>query len=98
MATQYDPGIIAEFADRLYAQARSIIVTSTLLGALIGVFPGAAMALSSHDSTPGFLMALLGALILGPLGFAIGRARAFSLRLQAQTALCQAQIEVNTRR
>jgi hypothetical protein len=31
------------------------------------------------------------------LGYAVGSERAFSLRLAAQTALCQAQIERNTR-
>jgi len=39
---------------------------------------------------------LIGALTAGLLGFWIGWNKAFILKLQAQTALCQAKIEENT--
>lgn len=39
---------------------------------------------------------LLGILAFGLLGFWIGSNKAFVLKLQAQTALCQAKIEENT--
>jgi hypothetical protein len=39
---------------------------------------------------------LIGALIVGLLGFWIGWNKAFILKLQAQMALCQAKIEENT--
>jgi len=45
----------------------------------------------------GFGLGLLGAILFGLLGFWLGRERAFQLKLQAQTALCQAKIEENTR-
>lgn len=91
MATAYDPKIIQEAADRLYDQARSVIVSSVLVGALIGAGGGYAVI---HE----FVAAALGAVGLGLVGFLIGRGQAFSLRLQAQTALCQVRIEENTRR
>lgn len=40
---------------------------------------------------------LIGILVVGLLGFGIGWNKAFILKLQAQTALCQAKIEENTR-
>jgi hypothetical protein len=39
-----------------------------------------------------------GAVIIGAIAFQIGQQRALALRLQAQVALCQVQIEANTRR
>lgn len=91
--TQYDANVIYEFADRLYAQARSIMVFYTLLGGLIG---GVGGYLLDKEFRTG-LLALGGLVVLGGIGFAIGRERGFVLRLQAQTALCQVQIEQNTR-
>jgi len=92
--TKYDPAIIQTFADRLYSQARAIAVIAALLGAIIGSVGGKALGAAVDADNGG---ALLGTLLLGAAGFAVGQARAFSLRLQAQTALCQVQIEVNTR-
>lgn len=40
---------------------------------------------------------LIGILVVGLLGFSIGWNKAFLMKLQAQTALCQAKIEENTR-
>ena len=39
----------------------------------------------------------IGALVLGLIAFSLGQQKAFALRLQAQVALCQVQIEANTR-
>lgn len=89
--TQYDPTIIYKFADRLYNTAQQIIVTYTVIGVLLGGIIGFAVG-------RGFgITALLGAIILGALGYFLGHQRAFQLKLQAQTALCQAKIEENTR-
>ena len=41
---------------------------------------------------------LIGALLFGLIGFMAGRERAFTLRVQAQKALCQVKIEENTRK
>lgn len=93
---QYDRAVIQQFADRLYAQARRIVVIFTLVGLLVGLAAGAALATSA--ATPGILVPVLLVVILGAiLGYSTGQARAFALRLQAQIALCQVQIEENTR-
>lgn len=87
----YDSKIIYEFAARLYKQANSIIAIYTVVGALIGGIGG--YVAGESNST----IALVGAVILGALGFYIGREKAFALKLHAQTALCQVAIEENTR-
>ena len=85
---EYDKKIIIEFADRLYNKAASIVVVYTLAGVVIGIFVGLGM-----KSAPA---ALIAGLIFGALGFYLGKEKAFILKLQAQTALCQAKIEENT--
>lgn len=85
---EYDKKIIIEFADRLYKKAGSIVAIYTLAGAVVGIFVGLGM-----KSTPAVLIA---GLIFGAFGFYLGKEKAFTLKLQAQTALCQAKIEENT--
>lgn len=87
---QYDPKVIHKFADHLYSKANTVIVIYTIVGALIGGIGGYVLKGSS--------VALLGLVILGALGLYIGIGKAFSLKLQAQTALCQLKIEENTRK
>jgi len=94
---EYNPEIIRTFARRLYARAALSTVVSTVLGLLIGLV-----------TTPFILQSLPTELALrcpdwvipvalGLIGFGQGLERGFLLRLQAQTALCQLQIELNTR-
>jgi hypothetical protein len=100
---RYDPDIIVQYAASLYAQARSIIVTSTLAGIVLGggVMAGVGNALATllrTDALPSALVAAaVGAVVGGMIGYSRGRARAFWYMLQAQEALCQVQIEANTR-
>jgi hypothetical protein len=89
--TAYDFSIIQKFADRLYRQASTVIAIYTFFGIVIGFTGGYVVG-------DGFGLGLLGAILFGLLGFWLGRERAFQLKLQAQTALCQAKIEENTRR
>jgi hypothetical protein len=102
-AVQYDARVIGEFAARLYARARSIVISYTVLGVLLGLVAGAlagARALVAAGGDVGgdnMVGIVIGAVIGGMVGFSIGTEKAFLLRLQAQTALCQAQIEANTR-
>jgi hypothetical protein len=101
MAVDYDERVICQFADRLYRRAASTIGVYTFLGGLIGVLVvvlgGASYAARSGHwpglEGPGIFVGGIAAMI----GFFVGRERAFTLRLTAQTALCQAQIERNTR-
>ena len=86
----YDGAVIQEFASRLYSRANSIIVTFTVVGLIICGVAGAA-ALHGNG-----IAALIAAAIGAALGFSIGQERAFKLKLEAQVALCQVQIEKNT--
>lgn len=89
--TTYDPSVIQEFADKLYARANSIVASYTVLGALLGGAGGFA-------ATQEVALSVAGVCFGGLLGFMAGREKAAALKLQAQTALCQIQIEENTRR
>ncbi len=91
---EYDPKIIRQFATRLYAQARAQFAIWTVLGVLAGLIAGGAWLQADSER---FYAGVLLFLLLGGVGWAIGSARAFSLKLQAQSALCQVQIEENTR-
>ena len=81
-----------EFADRLYFQARNIVTTHTLIGVLIGVAAGGLISKGTG------IWIIVGAAIAGAIAYQIGQAKAFALKLQAQTALCQVKIEENTRK
>lgn len=101
---QYDPRVLHEHAERLYREAKFIILRYSLVGLLLGFVTGVAggALLGSVAGNAEVLFALIGAVVLLPLftaiGYMQGRGRAFALKLQAQTALCQVQIETNTRR
>jgi hypothetical protein len=56
-------------------------------GAIGAALPGASS----------LLLVLIGAVIVGAIAWQLGRQKAAALRLQAQVALCQVQIEENTR-
>ena len=86
----YDPKIIQEFADRLYAKAKSIVRNYSIVGILLLGFGG----LASQNP----IIALIGAILGGLIGYAIGTEKAFQYRLQAQTALCQVEIESNSQK
>jgi hypothetical protein len=89
---QYDRSVIQTFANSLYAQANSIIAVCTIIGVVIGGVGGYFVPIDDMQG----ILAGGGAIIVGLIGFQIGRQRAFALKLQAQTALCQAKIEENT--
>lgn len=88
----YDPAIIEKFAADLYSRAASIVFTYTLAGVIIGLLP----ALSPEVRGSVWHLAI-GVSLFGFLGYHIGSTRAFRMRLEAQTALCQVAIERNTR-
>lgn len=94
----YDPSLIQEAANRLYSAAASIIFTSTFFGLIIGTVIGGAIYyfVKPTHPDPGIII-LIGALLGGIFGYSSGRERAFRLKLEAQKALCQVQIEKNTR-
>jgi hypothetical protein len=92
---RYDSRVLHEFADRLLADADQAVVAYGAIGAFAGMVVG--FVVSSRDGDQRFwviAMALIFALVAG----IIGKRRAFTLRILAQTTLCQVQIEENTRR
>jgi len=95
MQTQYDPAVIVKLANTLYKKAEQIVGLYTFVFGLIAGCGGLMAAPAFRQSPPiGFIAgAIVGALV----GYMIGTDRAFSLRVQAQMALCQKQIEENTR-
>ena len=97
---KYDSGILQDYADSLYRKAAWITFKCSTLGAITGVVIalilvyGVRAPNAESWGTPALVIfGIIGALI----GFAIGQRRAFQYRLQAQTVLCQMQIEYNTR-
>jgi len=93
---EYDPDVIQEFAEKLYAKARNVTVTSTIVYGMCGAISGLLMGYFAKlpDSTT--VLPVVGLLVMGGIGYSMGATKAFTLRLQAQTALCQMQIERNT--
>ena len=91
---QYDPGVIQSFADGLYRAADRIVMMTAIIGALIGGAIGLAFGQAVGG---GALIGLLGAAVGGFIGHSRGISKTFQLRLQAQLALCQVEIEFNTR-
>jgi hypothetical protein len=85
----YDPTVIRTFAQQLYDRASTIVIVNTLIGILIGGTIGKFVF-----GNGGLLMLAAAG---GGIGFFLGMQKAFILKLQAQTSLCQVQIEENTR-
>jgi outer membrane lipoprotein SlyB len=94
MAVGFGVEIIETFARRLYVQARRLVRTAVVVGVLVGLlFGGSAGAAVEH----GVLGAILGAGIVGAVAHFAALTWAFNQKLQAEMALCQLQIEANTR-
>jgi hypothetical protein len=93
-----DPGegIVERYAEHLAKKAGSAVVTFAVAGAVAGAVLGAIPGLLSHSViSPGtnYFAVLLGAIAGGFAGRSLGEKRAVGLRLQAQMALHQAQLE-----
>ena len=93
--TEYDPALIEQHVARLYEQAKSVIVNYTATGAVLGGCPALLAFVLPNASGFVFVGFILG-LATGWVGYMMGTEKAFQLKLQAQTTLCQLQIEKNT--
>lgn len=96
MAVKYDPAVIVESAERLYGQAGQLIFTWAVGTGLVSggaAFLVARVIYKEVDPLDPVFVGVMGAL----LGAAVGRAKGLLLRLRAQEALCQLQVEINTR-
>lgn len=85
----YNAKLIQEYADRMYRSASPTV----LMYSLAGVITGVPVGLVSRD----LRVTVVAAILVGMLGYLMGRGKAFKLKLEAQLALCQVQIEANTR-
>ncbi len=97
---KYDSGILQDYADSLYRKAAWMTFKCGVIGAVVGTVVALVLAYATGtrilSDTPWAAIVFFG--IIGALiGVAIGQRRSFAYRLQAQTVLCQMQIEYNTR-
>ena len=91
---RYDAAIIKTFATKLYLRAQTTVRLGVVAGAFVGLgLGGAAGGAAGHAG----LGALVGMVFGAFVGYVVGLSAAFKLKLQAQIALCQVQIEENTR-
>lgn len=103
-AVAYDEHVIEGFAAIMYRRAFWTVVIWTAIGLVVGLMIGGGIssgltmrARMQGDDSSSFFPTLLGFLVGGGLGYWIGLQKAFWLKLAAQVALCQVQIERNTR-
>jgi hypothetical protein len=112
--TKYDPQVIQEYSEALYRKARKIVIWNTINSALLVAILGGILGTSLLTFVVGqrasafaaplaasamvAILSIVGAVLGAFNGYHSGSARAFHLKLTAQSALCQRQIELNTRR
>ena len=92
--SNYDPALLRTLARKLNAQARTAVVVGIIGGAVTGGLFGFAAALiftMSHS------LLIPGSIVGAIIGIFGGRRKAQALRLQAQMAFGQIQIEENSR-
>jgi hypothetical protein len=93
---QFDPTVIQTHVQRLYDTANFVVALYTIFGLLGGAMIGFGFANMNNMNEEGVVSLVVG-LVIAALAFAVGQSKAFTMRLEAQTALCQLQIEGNTR-
>lgn len=93
----YDPTQAKQLASRLNLRAGLSTLVSSALGIAIGMVASPYILQSLPGNLSVNLPGWLCLVVFGVLGFLQGMERGFQLRLQAQTLLCQIQIEENTR-
>jgi len=89
----YQPEVIERHATRLVARARRFhrgaMVTGALLGGAAGAVPLLRLDLCPFPARFALAPVLIGLLVGGLIGHAVGKGRAELLRLHAQMVLCQ---------
>jgi F0F1-type ATP synthase assembly protein I len=91
----YNAATLRRLALQTQAQATTALIGGIVAGVVTGLLFGYAATLMFAVS---YSLILPGAMVGGVLGIAVGRRKAQALKFQAQMALCQVQIEENTRR
>lgn len=92
MLKAYDPEILGRFSQRLLRRADNTVALYAIFGLVLGAL---AFYVAGSAGTPLFGAAAGGLVLL--VCILVGIERAFALRVQAQTVLCQVAIEMNTR-
>jgi hypothetical protein len=93
---RFDPSVVQRFAIQLYRQATALVARFAILGLVGGATLGAMLARQTGASM-GLSELLIPGVIALALGAVYGHSKGFSLKLHAQQALWQLQIERNTR-
>jgi len=96
MSVSYEPEFIKDFANGLYKQAQYVVPLHFFIGIFLGLFVFNAISILLINMLD-FLISSIGVLVGGVMGLQAGRDKAAQLKLQAQLALCQLNIEENTR-
>ena len=92
--SNFDPTLLRTLAEKLNTQARTAVLVGIIAGAVTGGLFGFAASLIFMTSQSYLIP---GAVVGAVLGIVAGRRKTQALKLQAQMALCQIQIEENTR-
>lgn len=89
----YDPDIVQQFAQRLYGKAERLELLYSAIGGALFAFISSLSDSVRYDGWPILVAAGIGIFI----GHSIGSSAGLRYRIEAQQALCFAQIEKNTR-
>lgn len=95
-SVKYNPEIILQFANKLYQEADSIIFRSVIAWSLGGVLPAIITYYFANRSRIASLLLIL-VIPMVLIGYRLGKEKGTELRLKAQMALCQVEIEKNSR-
>ena len=95
----YDPKIIQDHADELYAQAEKAPLLTAYAAGMIGfvVGLGTGMGIDVGIGAGAIVGIVLGA-GAATIGYQVGRSQGTRMRVAAQTALCQVAIEQSIQR
>jgi hypothetical protein len=102
--TTYDEGILQEYANDLYRQAKGLVFwTAVRYGLAVFIASWlislAVVASQKRISSDAANSGVILVTVLGTaFGIDAGRRKAFMLKLHAQQILCQRQTELNTRK
>jgi hypothetical protein len=93
----FTPARIAKVMKRLETQARRIERNAMLLGALLGSAPGIMSQLDRNPGEGAMLVLAIGVVLGGAIGLAIGKSRAFMIRVEADKLHLLLLLEERTR-
>lgn len=98
----YDRNVIQAFANTMYAKANKIIFSEMMKYAFIGgafCFCASFFMFNRMETSTitNLVCFAFGAFVCGIYGYQAGQMKSFHLKLEAQRALCFAQMELNSR-